>query len=398
MQQHLTVPRGLVANAPCCCHCNNLLCATTDRRLATLSKTLFTAIVDLCLNLGQFSNRRSSTERHWGTSITSYDPDACRSQWGSYISADFERVSSWERNWHAIYTWRSLRGDVYDSALNQATSYETRISTITNWKPAPTPQQCDGVPRFTSHGEIETKLLIPRSYFAGDNTTGTPAELPNPWSWSVFVEDMPLYPSCEIHPEDCPRQFDLFQEDFATWTKLLSDINPHPSDTNPTCIDPMRGKEVPGLEKSCYTEDMLKEKVDINAWIALRQYQKTRGFLGDCQTQQFKEMCVREPQLWMNATYDRPKKANGSYAWPRIDKRIASQDSCRVTANRFALIYFRPKQTSSRDLCANSGWGNDMATAGDNLTVTKTATLDQIVFQRRVPPLSWEGMAMVNTG
>jgi hypothetical protein len=53
----------------------------------------------------------------------------------------------------------------------------------------------------------------------------------------------------------------------------------------------MRGAEVLGLEKGCYTEDVLKQKVDINSWIALREYQRTGGFLGDRQAQQFKDMC-----------------------------------------------------------------------------------------------------------
>jgi hypothetical protein len=81
-----------------------------------------------------------------------------------------------------------------------------------------------------------------------------------------------------------------------------------------------------------------------------------------------------------------------------MDKRTFSGEHSQVTASRFALIYFRPEQTSSRGLCANEGWGDAIKTVGNNFTITKTATLNQIVFQNRVPPLSWEGSGIINTG
>jgi hypothetical protein len=56
---------------------------------------------------------------------------------------------------------------------------------------------------------------------------------------------------------------------------------------------------------------------------------------------------------------------------------------CSVEANGFVLIYFPTTSNVSRDFCANDGWGEDIHEAAPNRTVTKTATLDQIIFESR---------------
>lgn len=112
--------------------------------------------------------------------------------------------------------------------------------------------------------------------------------------------------------------------------------------------------------------------LDINDWMAVREYPSRRRFFGGCP--QFEDMCLK----------GKGRHINDRWWWP---KRIYPDDpsKCVVQGDPFALIYFRPSLTTPRDLCANGGWGDDLQLPTKTVpkdTVTKTATFDSVIFPR----------------
>jgi hypothetical protein len=233
---------------------------------------------------------------------------------------------------------------------------QTFVTTETIWNPAPTPKQCDGFPRVTSAGESTITKVTPvtKAERFMDNIP-EPSSLPA-FMYGPYIKPVPV---CEIQPKDCSGQWNLVQNEFLNWSVKVGDINPQPDHTNPTCM--FKGTE---LESICHPSDILNKTVNLNEWLDFRQFSHDRGFLGGCP--QFESFCGHGMGV-MGGTKD----------YDKFDR------NCIVDSDRFVLVYFHTPGNASRDLCANGGYGDDIVISSENPSVTKTATLDQIVFPNR---------------
>lgn len=316
------------------------------------------------------------------SSLTSYpaidvDPDACRERWIAYIKTDFEDISTWVRD--RVSSFRQER----DSTVLSSFSYgETLISrtdqtTITSWTTISMPPQCDGHPRVITEsvGEsVSTTVRMEHQNFVlnlNTNSSRIIKQINN-----AYDSPLPPYPACEIAPLHCQSQWSSFQHAFSNWSTTFAEVYGDPLFLNPLCGEAWGG--LPPEMNPCFGSEVGNRTLDINDWIGMRQYASQRGFLGGCP--QFEDMCLQGRGNYM---YDR-------WWWP---KRTFPDDpsKCVVQGDRFALIFFRPSQVTSRDLCANNGWGGEFRSPNTSLSfdmVTKTATLDSIVFPRRS---QWNG-------
>jgi hypothetical protein len=287
------------------------------------------------------------------TTITEYNPTACISAWASYVTDDFKDITRWQKNWLEIFSWKVARSDDWQEQIEpfMVTDRSATYSTTTYWSPAPTPKQCDGADRVVWASESTATEMFPTSIIAGDNATGLPAEIDDP-----YLHKPQRFPICEIRPEDCEAQWSLFQSLFSNWTAKIGDVNPFIGETNPTCM---------WRSSMCYPDSLLEKQLDINSWMILRGYQSARGFLSHCP--QFEPTCKKGIDIYEGVV-------DLSNSWR----------GCDVKAGRFALLYFRGMNNTARDLCANDGWGEDVKTSYRNSTdsITNTAVVQSVVFQR----------------
>jgi hypothetical protein len=286
--------------------------------------------------------------------ITTYNPTACLSAWASYITDDFNDVSRWQRNWLDIASWKIERADDWRERIApfMITTQFPSYSATTFWKPAPTPKQCDGVERVVWASESTATTFFDDFYLVGDNATGLPAEITNPW-----LRPAQRFPVCDIHSEDCESQWALFQGLFSNWTNKIGNINPFIEVTNPTCLF--------HSEMMCFPESLLQEQFNISSWMVIRGYQSARGFLSNCP--QFEDICKRGTDLYKG-----------------VARLFSEWNGCSVQAGRFALLYFKQPNNVTRDICANDGWGEDVKIQGSNSTdpVTNIAVVESVVFER----------------
>jgi hypothetical protein len=268
--------------------------------------------------------------------------------------------------------------------------------TIPKTVPAPTPVLC-GVSRFMSVGETTSNYFLTTHSKQVLWDVPRPTGLPN---WDVspdhlagptgFPEESLPRPSCGIRSADCPEQWRLFRDYFANWTTTIDQIDRYVWAKNLVCEG---GDGCPPP-----TNHLDRIRIDFDLFLAWRGY----GDL-DSQTQTFLEHSfldgcspILQNQCLARSGFSQVENLmyNVSMSTEVPDPQsihtllpitsIAEIDrGCFVEANQFVLIYFPTMSNVSRDVCANDGWGEHVPEVAFNQTVTKTATLDKIVFESR---------------
>jgi hypothetical protein len=300
---------------------------------------------------------------------TKYDPDACRGQWIAYIQTDFEDISTWVRD--RLSSFRQAEGSI---SYGTATKTYTELTTITSWTTISKPTRCDGNPRVVVNSAGENISAVSKTelqdiIFNPNTSSSRVARFRD----QAYDLPLPPFPACEITPLDCQTQWNLLQSAFSNWSTTFAEVFMDPLMLFPTCQETISHLDLPPEKDGCFGEEFANRTLDINAWMGLREYSSRRGFLSGCP--QFEDMCLQGVGRYM---YDR-------WWWP---KRVYPDDpaKCVVQGDRFALIHFRPPRVMARDLCGNEGWGANIPLE-TNISatdmVTKTATLDSVVFPRR---------------
>jgi hypothetical protein len=286
-----------------------------------------------------------------------YDPDACASSWIAYVSKDIASIYAWRSRTSEIHYWTEAHP--YREVPITVTASSTSLETI--WTPLAT--QCDRLPRIASAG-IRTHVL------PFDDTSQTtiydfppPApELPYPWE-----NNLPPFPACEIRPSDCQRQWDTVQQAFTNSNHTFANLTfDHWPEDNPE-----------GIMLNCMdfiwcSADKIPWNLD--AWLLARYIlPQNRGFFAGCP--QLADVCMK-PYAFM---------PDGYWLWDK------GNSHCQISADRFVLIFFAPREAISKDFCGNeTGVGLSNFTANDHSAV-RTAILDEIVFGAKERQFGYDG-------
>jgi hypothetical protein len=295
---------------------------------------------------------------------TPYDPDFCGSSWISWVNADILELLRWatlyaqESSWrgkHEITSWsdksRDAGGRLHLSTAQWVTV--TNIVTSTIWKNVST--QCDGLPPVTSASETtytsleswNVTFLMTDYYNATPSTT-----LPRPWGREVTPKP-PAHPACEIHPDQCQKQWDRLQAFNFNSSKYMDAIG--------------------------WTEE-----VDISGWVLRRGYTYTRGFFSGCR--QPADLCVRAVLGNDSTLSSEPLRTSSSTEWDTMFTPSPLQEvllGCQISGERFVLIYFPPPGNAPRNLCSNQTRDESANLTMSNNSVTVTAVLESVVFQAK---------------
>jgi hypothetical protein len=266
----------------------------------------------------------------------------CRRSWESYIKKDISAAQDFRRSANVLNSlWENHVTNIVENTV-----IKTRAVVETVWGSAES--QCDGYSRVKSINK-ETRTLqetkISTTYHFDRPTPSSP---PNPWDDGF----MP-FPTCEIRPDDCKTQWQQFQNSFSNWTTLLKDIITDFA----VCTDRTAGIECPQESSKI---------LDINSWIALRDYLANPGFFGGCP--QPESVCLKN---WLGLE----QLGWGVFTPNGLDP------GCDVTVERFVVMHFPPPSNSTRNLCSNE----TLPPLGAELpnldgALPSIATLESIVF------------------
>jgi hypothetical protein len=222
------------------------------------------------------------------------------------------------------------------------------------WKSAS--PQCDGISRVISVGKSAATVYETKTTTEYIYASPVPSDLPDP-----HTEPVPHYPVCEIRPQDCQEQWDLFRGAFANWSASFDEVGAER--TFAACKD----TKVAG--EACPSENTL----DINSYVTLRNFLALRGFFGSCP--QPEQACL----------------ANAKEVDQRLGKRTFDtgnpnndiQRACEVRAERFVLIHFPQPTNVSQTICGI----NDSHSVNEDQSLDGTGflpvTLESIVFQEK---------------
>jgi hypothetical protein len=317
------------------------------------------------------------------------------------------------RTWHEVNAWRRGPGKNATPILSEVESILTYTSTIPKITPASTPELC-GIKRYMSIGETTSDDLryIHSTQISWD--IPRPTELPN---WDISRDHRPAgpigfpsepfsRPACEIHRQDCPKQWELFREYFRDWTITLDQIDAEAWASNFLCSNVLNGGNG-GLACAVDRPYMNTTRINFDLFLAWRGAiaytdipERTfpeQTFLNGC-SPAIQNQCLvgdgfAQVQKLMlgygigedvNVTASN-KVAQAIHTSIPANTSEGSSPGCSVETDQFVLIYFPTISNASRDICANDGWGENVpeVALNHNHTVTKTATLDQIVFESR---------------
>lgn len=250
--------------------------------------------------------------------------------------------------------------------------------------------------------ETTSNSLFPTMVTSAAWDLPRPSGLPN---WDIDTRDFDTImlpketlprPACYIRSSDCSEQWRLFKDHFSNWTTTLDHIDALAADKDMPCSSGGDGCAV-------FNDKLNVTRIDFELFLAWRGINAYNLPLDD-QNQKFLDHPFLDgcspilcDQCWgeSGASYvdalmsPQPKEifsvedaqgVNTLSPAPIIGEK---DRRCNVEADQFVLIYLPAAVKGARDVCANEGWGDTVLALAPNRMVTRTAILDQIVFQSR---------------
>jgi hypothetical protein len=314
-------------------------------------------------DIGQLTSSwlNSSTEVH-ATSLSSlaitsapaslndtYDADSCRSSWITWLStlAEHQLVVS------RITTLDKSFGYTWDATPSGASVTSRGINTIT---PGPPYVKCDGVPRVSGSTTEILDVYVDGEYIIDTFVLSNTSSIVHRRKFSE-----PL-PTCTIHRTDCARQWNELTSAFTTWTPTFSQVcSPSGLPLNNTLCSKLLlpfkwNKEYIEFNNSLNIESLFDELFsgDMSWGVPERLWDKV---FGGCPQAQVISMSQCIYNTYMSRRTDLLDVAN----FIKTAEMMKAKGNCQLKGGQFIVFFFPPKNApSSRDICANDGWGESL--------------------------------------
>jgi hypothetical protein len=277
----------------------------------------------------------------------------------------FDKRVKYEASYSMKTGLRRLRnGDSLIYTPTHTVRSEPLFSTLTNtvkYKQT-LPTQCDGVPRVTVTSESITTTVISESnsyfYSVRSDMPPTPS-FPGPRMFDTFVQEPGPLPHCSIPKEDCPHQWREFKSFLKTYKPEFGNLEWAWSFYKDK-LDGIfkmwnRTSEGESYTGSIFLDSMVHNSHD--------QGHNSGIFFENCDEAQndFKLDCLAYSRN-RNLTEWLPKNYTTLHS-QELDDALKEAVGCTLFTDQAILHYFPPeefKNSTSRDICANDGWGQSL--------------------------------------
>jgi hypothetical protein len=300
--------------------------------------------------------------------------DACAVSWIDWLE---NRLSfSLQTSRSVIYGEQSSLYTTTGHVKTLATP-KVRIITSTSYQPMPT--QCDGMPRVTQIGEYTltrtyTTTSIRSLTFIGNSSYQQSLSLASAIPWndddSFWRNTWGTAPVCRIAEDRCSEAWEGLRTAMKRYVPMAQEIFEW------TLANPDLGQasEIIEMRKNAtWTNHTIMGNILIDEFLTI---DLNDNFMGGCLEPRITFMS----RCWNFFAESIPQLETSGLPREEVITSLGEDTGCALKPDKGVLMYFPPKKAkATRDLCANSNWGDDPLPATID-GPPETAVVTEVVF------------------